>query len=103
MTSPGSVCILYKNGVYAVDSGSGADDEAQWDTRNILSYFGTMLENFVTCSPTRFNKLLKSVEPDQKPRAEAYNFAQVYFTIGGRPRGTDFQGLVQEFHHARST
>ena len=81
MTSPGSVSILYKNGIYAVDSGSGADDEAQWDTRNILSYFGTMLENFVTSSPSRFNKLLKSSKTHQKPKIEAYNFAQVAFSL----------------------
>ncbi|KAI0074011.1 Pet127-domain-containing protein [Panus rudis PR-1116 ss-1] len=73
---PVSVLLHYKDGVYATDS-DPSDPGMQ--ERNVLTWMGTMLENFLTHPPEEFETLLrKNTPPAKEPdnRREAYRYSK---------------------------
>ncbi|OCB89863.1 hypothetical protein A7U60_g2892 [Sanghuangporus baumii] len=72
---PSAVVYNYKNGVYMIDSDSTDNDDSQW---NILTWMGTMLENFFTLPRDEFSKLLFSKSPMNtfQNQPQAYRYTQ---------------------------
>ncbi|KAH9480468.1 mRNA degradation protein, mitochondrial [Psilocybe cubensis] len=76
---PAMVKLNYEDGIYAIDSMS-----TEWDDpdRNILTWMGTLLENFVTKSPEEFNAFMRvesspvENEAVPPPKKEAYRYAK---------------------------
>lgn len=83
MTSPGTIQIKHKDGVYAFDSSDGADDEFGINNRNVLSWMGTMLEKFLTLPTTAFNKYLRQSVPQPEnekgdDKQDVYQYSKVW-------------------------
>ncbi|KAF8809570.1 Pet127-domain-containing protein [Phlegmacium glaucopus] len=75
---PATVLLNYKDGVYAIDSRS-----TEWDDpdKNILTWLGTLLENFLTKSSKEFKSFLRAgsapIDNDERPLIrEAFRFAK---------------------------
>ncbi|KAG8906630.1 hypothetical protein FRB99_006418 [Tulasnella sp. 403] len=76
MKSPGTVTITYKDGVYAVDGGSGTDD-IDTENKNLLSSVGIMLEKYLTLPPKAFHKLGRAAPAaETPPSGEVYQVSQ---------------------------
>ncbi|EIN12750.1 Pet127-domain-containing protein [Punctularia strigosozonata HHB-11173 SS5] len=73
---PVSLVFHHKDGRYAIDSDETVKGSSE---KNILTWMGTLLENFLTKSPEDFSKLLRSnhVAPEEvDDRREAYRYAK---------------------------
>ncbi|KAF8964217.1 mitochondrial protein Pet127-domain-containing protein [Flammula alnicola] len=75
---PATVTLNYQDGIYAIDSRS---DEYDDPDKNVLTWLGTLLENFLTKTPAQFNKFMRlesaPIEKDEKPMMrEAFRFAK---------------------------
>ncbi|KDR82737.1 hypothetical protein GALMADRAFT_845001 [Galerina marginata CBS 339.88] len=74
---PAMVMLNYKDGIYAIDSHS-----AEWDDpdKNVLTWMGTLLENFLTKPPEEFKNFMRiesePIQPGEKPMREAFRFAK---------------------------
>ncbi|KAF8500917.1 mitochondrial protein Pet127-domain-containing protein [Russula emetica] len=73
-----SVILNYRDGVYLIDSAEEAVPGLS--RKNILTWMGTLLEKFLTQSPTEFVRLTRSVDNSavvgKEPRREAYRYAK---------------------------
>jgi hypothetical protein len=72
---PVSLVLRYREGVYALDSGWGVKPE----DKNILTWMGTMLENYLTLDRAEFAQLQRSTPvPAQEggPMREAYRYSK---------------------------
>ncbi|KAK7048290.1 mitochondrial protein Pet127-domain-containing protein [Favolaschia claudopus] len=71
---PTSVIFNYKDGVYAIDS------DSEDSSKNVLTWLGTLLEKFMTMSPTEFSTYLRSspnpASEGEDPMREAYRYAK---------------------------
>ncbi|EJC98163.1 Pet127-domain-containing protein [Fomitiporia mediterranea MF3/22] len=72
---PTAVVFNHKNGVYMIDSDSTDNDDSEW---NILMWLGTMLESFLTLPRNEFEKLLRTLSPENtfEKQPEAYRYSQ---------------------------
>jgi hypothetical protein len=73
---PASILMNWKDGVYALDSGWGG---AALSDKTVLTWMGTMLENFLTQDETDFSQLLRSTivgETGEEPQREAYRYSK---------------------------
>jgi hypothetical protein len=73
---PSSIIMNWKDGVYSLDSGWGG---ASPTLKTVLTWMGTLLENFLTHDESKFQALLRSTpspESDEPPMREAYRFSK---------------------------
>ncbi|THH19214.1 hypothetical protein EW146_g1928 [Bondarzewia mesenterica] len=74
---PASIVLKHNDGVYAIDSDSLIPGSAE---KNVLTWMGTLLEKFLTTSPEKFSRLLRSsddpLEPEDSPTREAYRYSK---------------------------
>ncbi|KAJ3515386.1 hypothetical protein NLJ89_g1789 [Agrocybe chaxingu] len=75
---PVTAALVYKDGVYAVDSHTAEFDDPD---KNVLTWMGTLLEHFLTKTPEKFKKFLRrESEPIQKNETpimrEAFRFSK---------------------------
>jgi hypothetical protein len=72
----------YRDGVCSLDSGWGKPKDAE---KTVLTWMGTMLENFLTHDDSSFGQLLRVNPPEPEhadPMREAYRYAMVrYFRL----------------------
>ncbi|KAF9527551.1 mitochondrial protein Pet127-domain-containing protein [Crepidotus variabilis] len=75
--TPATVLLNYKDGVYAIDSHSAEYDDPD---KNVLTWMGTLLENFLTKSPEKFKEFMNFNESPEKSgeksMKEAYRYAK---------------------------
>ncbi|KIM43393.1 hypothetical protein M413DRAFT_444219 [Hebeloma cylindrosporum] len=75
---PSMVVLNHKDGIYAIDSYTPEYDDPD---KNVLTWLGTLLENFLTKSPEHFKNFMRlgsaPIEKDEKPLMRAaYRFAK---------------------------
>jgi hypothetical protein len=74
---PVSLLMNWKDGVYSIDSGWGGPALSD---KTVLTWMGTMLENFLTKDEADFSQLLRSSilagDADEAPQREAYRFSK---------------------------
>ncbi|KAF4617875.1 hypothetical protein D9613_006069 [Agrocybe pediades] len=73
---PAIVKLNYKDGIYAIDSHTADYDDSD---KNVLTWMGTLLENFLTKTPEQFRKFMRfeaAPENTSPPLREAYRFAK---------------------------
>ncbi|KAI0250740.1 mitochondrial protein Pet127-domain-containing protein [Lactifluus subvellereus] len=73
-----SVILNYRNGVYLIDS--AGDAVPGLSGKNVLTWMGTLLEKFLTHSPSEFLRLTRSSDDPtamaEGPKREAYRYAK---------------------------
>ncbi|KAI9443275.1 mitochondrial protein Pet127-domain-containing protein [Lactarius indigo] len=73
-----SVILNYRDGVYLIDS--AGDRVPGFSQKNVLVWMGTLLEKFLTCSPTDFLRLTRSSDAPtplaEESKREAYRYSK---------------------------
>ncbi|KAH9065355.1 mitochondrial protein Pet127-domain-containing protein [Lactarius vividus] len=73
-----SVILNYRDGVYLIDS--AGDRVPGFSEKNVLAWMGTLLEKFLTYSPTDFLRLTRSFDAPtplaEESKREAYRYAK---------------------------